>query len=168
MNNRNDGGKQNLFEILNAIQNHIRLQDTKAEGLLTAIGIIFSFSLFSIDAIINKSSNIKILIYIFGALYLLSFLISIILLIVSLFPMRRKEDKELLFPLYAIDIYKMSTKDDFEKQIIKEINENVLLSQIKACSKISYIKENCVRFSVFTIAASVVFLVAGIVLLVAL
>lgn len=160
--------KPNLFEILDAIQNHIRLQDTKAEGLLTAIGIIFSFSMFSIDAIINKSSNIKILIYIFGALYLLSFLISIILLIVSLFPMRRKEDKELLFPLYAIDIYKMNTKDDFNKQIRKEINEDVLLSQIKACSKISYIKENCVRFSAFTIAASVVFLIVGIVLLIAL
>lgn len=168
MSNKQIENTNDLFEILDSIQNHIRLQDTKAAGLLTVIGIIFSFSMISIDTIFTKTNNARITIYIVGGIYLLFFLVSVVLLIISLFPMRRKENKDFLYSKYAIDVYKMTKNENFKELIKKEISEEDILTQIKACSKIAFIKENCVRVSAFTIATSVFLLLAIIILIIVL
>lgn len=163
----NNDQKNALLDILNSVQEHIRLQDTKAVGLLTAIGIVFSFSLFSLDNILSiDSSYIKIIIYICGLIYLISFLISIVLLIVALFPMRKKKSNNRFFPKYAIDVYKMTKSSNFSDKILRDINNDDILDQIKICSKIAFVKENCIRISTFSIVSSVFLLSIIIVLII--
>ena len=78
-------------ESLSAIQGTIANYDNKAGVLLTAVGIVFGFSLFSIQELLNKKDAAKVFCYVFGILYLLAFVTSLILLVLIVFPRGRNK-----------------------------------------------------------------------------
>ena len=155
-------------DILSSIQKSIEISDNKAASLLTAIGIIFGLSAFSISELHSKSSNQAqfVCICVFGIAYLISFLVSITLLVSVIFPRRkhRKDRSSHFYKRYSEDVYR-----SFQSKTAGEIlggptpNE-VLLLQIERCSQISHWKETLLRCSVFSISAFALFLTALIVL----
>lgn len=156
-------------ESLVAVNATIANCDNKASALLTAVGIVFGFSLFSVQELSNKQDVVKILSYIFGALYLIAFVISIILLVLIVFPRRRKKKEEgnkIDYPLYSEDLYEHLTKGDIDSFVEDGYKNDVLLEQIKVCTRIAHTKENMLRVAVGFIVAFTISLVALVVCLV--
>lgn len=156
-------------ESLSAIQGTIANYDNKAGVLLTAVGIVFGFSLFSVDEFSNKGDAIKVFCYIFGALYLLAFVTSLILLVLIVFPRgRNKKEKEnkIDYPLYSEDLYSHVKNGDADSFIKDGNTDSAALDQIKVCSRIAHTKEILLKAAVISIIAFTVCLVALVVCLV--
>lgn len=156
-------------ESLSAIQNTIANYDNKAGVLLTAVGIVFGFSLFSIQELSKKPDIVKVFCYVFGILYLLAFVTSLILLVLIVFPRGRnkKEEKNKTeYSLYSEDLYN-HVKNDNTDSFIKEGNNNsAVLDQIKVCSRIAHTKEVLLKAAVISIITFTACLVALVVCLV--
>lgn len=150
-------------ECLFAIQGTIANYDNKAGVLLTAVGIVFGFSLFSIQELSNKTDIVKTFCYVFGSLYLLAFVTSLILLVLIVFPRGRnkKEEKnktEYLF--YSDDLYNHVKSGDVDSFVKNGNSDNAVLDQIKVCSRIARTKEVLLKAAVISIIAFTVCLVA--------
>ena len=86
---------ENSKKCLDAAVATISNCDNKANSFLMAVGIVFGFSMFSIQELLVKSSVIKTLIIIFGTLYLFCFFSTIVLLISIVFPrLRNKKERK--------------------------------------------------------------------------
>lgn len=158
-----------LKESLFAIQSTIANYDNKAGVLLTAVGIVFGFSLFSIQELSNKTNVAKVFCYIFGTLYLLAFVTSLILLVLIVFPRGRnkKEEKNKIeYPFYSNDLYNHVKKGDVESFIKDGNSDNAVLDQIKVCSRIAHTKEFLLKAAVVSIIIFTVCLVALVVCLI--
>lgn len=159
----------NFKESLSAIQGTIANYDNKAGVLLTAVGIVFGFSLFSIQELANKTDTVKVFCYIFGIFYLLAFVTSLILLVLIVFPRgRNKKEKEnkTEYPLYSEDLYNHVKNGDIDSFIKEGNNDSAALDQIKVCSRIAHTKEVLLKAAVISIVAFTVCLVALVVCLV--
>ena len=156
-------------ESLSAVQSTIANYDNKASALLTAVGIVFGFSLFSVQELSNKTDTIKVFCYIFGIFYLLAFVTSLILLVLIVFPRRRnKKEKEnkIDYSLYNEDLYEHLNKGDIDTFVKDGYTDDGTLDQIKVCSRICHIKETLLRAAVISIIVFTVCLVALVVALV--
>ena len=156
-------------ESLSSVQSTIANYDNKAGVLLTAVGIVFGFSLFSIQELDNKSDTVKVFCYIFGILYLLAFVTSLILLVLIVFPRgRKKKEKEnkIEYPLYSEDLYNHVKNGDIESFIKDGNADSAVLDQIQVCSRIVHTKEILLKAAVISIVAFTVCLVALVVCLV--
>lgn len=156
-------------ESLSAIQGTIANYDNKAGVLLTAVGIVFGFSLFSIQELTNKTNTVKVFCYIFGILYLLAFVTSLILLVLIVFPRgRNKKEKEnkTEYPFYSEDLYNYVKNGDVDSFIKEANNDSAVLDQIKVCSRIAHTKEVLLKAAVISIITFTVCLVALVICLV--
>ena len=156
-------------ESLSAVQNTIANYDNKAGVLLTAVGIVFGFSLFSIQELSNKTDVVKAFCYIFGALYLLAFVTSLILLVLIVFPRgRNKKEKEnkIEYPLYSEDLHNHIDKGDLDLFVAERNCDSAVLDQIKVCSRIAHTKEALLKVAVASIIAFTICLVALVICLV--
>ena len=159
---------KNFDTSLSSLHNTISNCDNKAGVLLTAVGIVFGFSLFSVRELSEKTGLVKTLSYIFGLLYILFFVISLILLVLIVIPRRRNKkesENKIEYPFYSEDLYNHSEKEDLIEFIRNGSNEKSLVDQIKICCRISHEKETLLRYSVFSIILFSLFLVALIVCL---
>lgn len=160
---------ENKFkESLTAVNGTIANYDNKAGVLLTAVGIVFGFSLFSVQELSNKQDAVKVCSYIFGILYLVAFVTSIILLVLIVFPRRRnKKEKEnkIDYPLYTEDLYEHLNKGDIDTFVKDGYKDDAILDQIKTCTRIAHTKEKLLRAAVGFIIAFAVCLVALVVCL---
>ena len=157
--------KDTLESLLVTITNY----DSKAGTLLTAVGIVFGFSLFSIQELSNKTDTVKVFCYLFGILYLLAFVTSLILLVLIVFPRGRnkKEEKNKTeYSLYSEDLYKRVKSGDVDSFIKEENSDNAVLDQIKVCSRIAHTKEFLLKAAVISIIAFTICLVALVVCLI--
>ena len=157
-----------LEDSLSAIQSTIANYDNKAGVLLTAVGIVFGFSLFSIQELSNKTDVAKAFCYIFGTLYLLAFVTSLILLVLIVFPRGRNKEEEknkIEYPLYSNDLYNHVKKGDVDLFIKDGNSDNAVLDQIKVCSRIARTKEILLKIAVISIVTFTVCLVALVVCL---
>ena len=155
-------------ESLSAVNGTIANYDNKAGVLLTAVGIVFGFSLFSVQELSSKQDAVKVCSYIFGILYLVAFVTSIILLVLIVFPRRRnKKEKEnkIDYPLYTEDLYEHLNKGDIDTFVKDEFKDDAILDQIKVCTRIAHTKEKLLRAAVGFIIAFAVCLVALVVCL---
>ena len=150
-------------ESLSAIQGTIANYDNKAGVLLTAVGIVFGFSLFSIQELSNKTDVVKVFCYIFGILYLLAFVTSLILLVLIVFPRgrnKKENNNKIEYPLYSGDLYGHVKNGDVDS-FIKDGNTDIaVLDQIKICSRIAHTKEVLLKAAVISIIAFTICLVA--------
>ena len=156
-------------ESLSAVQGTIANYDNKAGVLLTAVGIVFGFSLFSIQELSNKTDVVKVFCYIFGILYLLAFVTSLILLVLIVFPRRRsKKEKEskIDYPLYNEDLYEHLKQGDTDTFVKNGYKYDASLDQIKTCSRICHTKEVLLRTAVVSIIVFTICLVALVVCLI--
>ena len=156
-------------ESLSAIQNTIANYDNKAGVLLTAVGIVFGFSLFSIQELANKSDTVKVFCYIFGILYLLAFVTSLILLVLIVFPRgrnKKEEENKAEYPLYSEDLYSHVKNGDVDSFIKEGNNDSAILDQIKVCSRIAHTMEGLLKAAVISTVAFTVCLVALVICLV--
>ncbi len=157
-----------LEESLSAIQSTIANYDNKAGVLLTAVGIVFGFSLFSIQEFSNKTDVAKVFCHIFGILYLLAFVTSLILLVLIVFPRGRnkKEEKNKTeYSLYSEDLYNHVKNDNVDSFIKDGNSDGAVLDQIKVCSRIAHTKEFLLKAAVVSIIIFTVCLVALVVCL---
>lgn len=160
--------ENNYKESLSALNVTIANCDNKASALLTAVGIVFGFSLFSVQELSSKQNIVKIFSYIFGALYLIAFVISIILLVLIVFPRRRKKKERnsgIGYPLYSEDLYEHFLEGDMDSFVEGGYKNDALLDQIKVCTRIAHTKENLLRAAVWFIVGFTISLVALIVCL---
>lgn len=156
-------------ESLSAIQGTIANYDNKAGVLLTAVGIVFGFSLFSIQELANKKDAVKVLCCIFGSLYLLAFVICLILLVLIVFPRgRNKKEKEnkVDYPLYSEDIYNHVKNKDIDSFVKDGNSDSAVLDQINVCSRIAHTKEVLLKAAVISIIVFTTCLVALVICLV--
>ena len=155
-------------ESLSAVNGTIANYDNKAGVLLTAVGIVFGFSLFSVQELSSKQDVAKVCSYIFGILYLLAFVISIILLVLIVFPRRRnkkeKENKK-AYPLYTEDLYEHLNKGDINTFVKDGYKDDTVLDQIKVCTRIAHTKEKLLRAAVGFIIVFAICLIALVVCL---
>lgn len=154
---------------LDAVQNTISNCDSKASVLLTAVGVVFGFSIFSVQELANKSGTIKTLVIVFGILYLLSFLAAIVSLVLIVFPRgRNKEERkrQIDYRLYPEDLFKHSKEGDLKEFLSKEDNKDVVIEQIKVCSRIAHTKEVLLRLATISITIFSLLLVFLVVLLI--
>lgn len=154
---------------LSAIQSTIANYDNKAGVLLTAVGIVFGFSLFSIQELSNKTDIVKVFCYIFGILYLLAFVASLIILVLIVFPRGRnkKEEKNKTeYPLYSDDLYNHVKNGDIDSFTKEGNNDSAVLDQIKVCSRIAHTKEVLLKAAVISIITFTVCLVSLVICLV--
>ena len=159
----------NFQESLSAIQSTIANYDNKAGVLLTAVGIVFGFSLFSIQELSNKTDVVKVFCYIFGILYLLAFVTSLILLVLIVFPRGRNKEEEknkTEYPLYNDDLYNHVKNGDIDSFIKDGNGDGAVLDQIKVCSRIARTKEILLKTAVVSIIAFTVCLVTLVVCLI--
>ena len=156
-------------ESLSAVNGTIANYDNKAGVLLTAVGIVFGFSLFSIQELSNKTDVAKVFCYVFGILYLLAFVTSLILLVLIVFPRgRNKKEKKnkIEYPLYSGDLYNHVKKGDAESFIKDGNSDNAVLDQIRVCSRIAHTKEILLKAGATSIIVFTVCLVALVVCLI--
>ena len=154
---------------LSAANGTIANYDNKAGVLLTAVGIVFGFSLFSVQELSSKQDAVKVCSYIFGILYLVAFVTSIILLVLIVFPRRRnKKEKEnkIDYSLYTEDLYEHLNKGDIDTFVKDGYKDDAVLDQIKVCTRIAHTKEKLLRAAVGFIIAFAVCLVALVICLV--
>lgn len=145
--------KYSAKETLDAIQATIKNSDEKAVALLTATGILFGLSAFSLDALKGKTDQVqKVFINIFGCAYLVCFVALITLLVLTIFPRRKKTENinqiALRYKNYGEDVQRAIDDNKLEELLYKEPSLAVLESQIIDCSRISKIKATLLRVSV--------------------
>ncbi len=156
-------------ESLASVQNTISNCDNKASVLLNAVGVVFGFSIFSVQELANKSGVIKTLVFIVGALYLLSFLVAIVSLVIIVFPRGRNREerkRQIDYCLYPEDLFKHSKEEDLKEFLSKEDDEDVVIEQIKVCSRIAHTKEVLLRLATISITIFSLLLVFLVVLLI--
>lgn len=139
---------------LESINNTILNYDNKANALLTALGIVFGFSLFSLQEISQKTGILKIFTLIFFAIYLISFFISLLFLILIIYPRGRnktEKEKKKECALYYKDIYLHKDSEDFKNFLKCSTNEEGVLEQIRICARIAHTKEQLLIYSVVSI-----------------
>ena len=143
---------------LAALQATIANYDSKAATLLTAVGVIFGFSLFSVGEIMGKTGPAKTAILIIGSIYIAVFLACITVLSLVVFPRRRnkKEDGDKVeYPLYSGDLFNHLKKGDLKTFLNQGVSEEAILDQIKVCARIARTKETLLRvFGVLVICFS--------------
>lgn len=155
----------NTKNSLECIQKSIASFDNKATSLLTAVGIIFSFSLLSLDTLDGK--ELSVWFYISAGLYLLSFLVSIVCLILVIVPRgKNKKEKEIKCNLYQRDVYESLDDKNFKDFIEKESADEVILSQVRSCVRIAHIKELFLLIATIAIISMAIALNAVILLLI--
>lgn len=145
-----------------AIAESIRNSDNKAGVLLTAVGIVFGFSLFSVEAFPKEDGVRRLFAIAFCALYLLSFVVSLLLLVIIVCPRRRNAQEKLRrkdYFLYAEDLYVHSKNGDLSSFLEKDCDKEAVLEQIRICSRISHQKETLLKMAAFSISVFVVSLV---------
>ena len=155
-------------ESLSAVNGTIANYDNKAGVLLTAVGIVFGFSLFSVQELSSKQDAVKVCSYIFGILYLVAFVTSIILLVLIVFPRRRNQkekENKIDYPLYTEDLYEHLNKGDIDTFVKDGYKDDAILDQIKVCTRIAHTKERLLRAAAGFIIAFAVCLVALVVCL---
>lgn len=157
--------KYSAKETLDAIQATIKNSDEKAVALLTATGILFGLSAFSLDLLKDKTNEVqKVFINIFGCAYLVCFVALIALLVLTIFPRRKKAESlkktDLYYKNYGEDVQRVIDGKQLKELIYKEPTLAVLENQIVDCSKISRIKETLLRISVWLLIALAVCLAA--------
>lgn len=151
--------------ILDSIQHTIENCDNKASHLLTAVGIIFGFSIFSIEQIVTKQGIVRIAIGYVGALYLLTFLGSITLLVLVVYPRNKKrKDSSLDYNRHSEDLFVRLDDPNLESFIDTE-NTNAIIDQIKECTKIAHIKTILLKIASIIIVVFGLLLVSLVVLL---
>lgn len=158
----------NKKEILESNFKTISNCDSKAASLLTAVGIIFSFSMFSISDLSNTNGWVLKLIHIFGIAYIVVFIAIISILVSIIFPRRRnKKEKKVKveYQLYSEDLFNHIKKNDFENFVDVKNNDKGLLDQIKVCTRIAHTKENLLMVSSLLTIVFAIILTALIVLL---
>ena len=151
--------KDTLESLLVTINNY----DSKAGTLLTAVGITFGFSLFSIGEIINKEGPIKTVIYILGVFYIVSFLSCIIVLSLIVFPRgrtRKENNNKIEYPLYLRDLFQHLKSGDLDDFLNKGYSKEAIVDQIKTCARIAKTKETLLRIFTILIIAFSAFLVS--------
>lgn len=156
-------------ESLAAVNNTIVNCDNKASVLLTAVGIVFGFSMFSAQELANKSGTIKTLVIVFGILYLLSFLAAIVSLVLIVFPRgRNKEERkrQIDYPLYPEDVIKHVKKEDLEDFLSKEDNKEAIIDQVRICARIAHTKQLLLRLATISIIVFSLLLVSLVIFLI--
>lgn len=159
---------ENSLESLNAVQTTIQNCDNKANSMLSAVGIIFGLSLFSVSEIIAKSCPIKLFILILGGIYLSVFIIIISLLVLIVFPRRRNKIETtrcIEYSRYSEDLYKHIDDKKLNEFVEKDINLEAVIDQIKNCARIAHLKENLLRIVTCFIIVFAILLVSILVLL---
>ncbi len=154
---------------LDAVNNTISSYDNKASVLLTAVGVVFGFSMFSTQELASKSGAVKTLVIIVGSLYLLSFLATIVLLVMIVFPRgrnKKERTKQIDYHLYPEDLFKQTQKGELEGFLSKEDGNEAVIDQIKVCARIAHAKEVLLRFATVSIIVFSVLLVFLVVLLI--
>lgn len=140
--------KNELKEILFSLHQTISNYDNKAIALLSAVGIVFGFSMFSLNELINRCGVIKVLTMIVGSSYLLCFVVTIALLVLIIFPRRRnREEKKRAkeYKFYSEDLYKHLKIGDICDFTSCDGEEDALVDQIMNCTRITHIKETLLR-----------------------
>ena len=161
--------KKELEEILTALSGTISNCDAKAAALLSAVGIVFGFSMFSVSEIQSKDLNIRIWIYVVGSLYLLAFMATIVLLTLTIFPRRRtakEKQRKVEYNRYHEDLFQHLESNDLDEFVKKEATDDAIIDQIKNCSRIAHVKENFLRASAVFIAIFSLLLIGVVILLV--
>lgn len=141
-------------ELLSNTQEQIRNCDNKASLLISAVGIVFGFSLFTFDLLKEKISQRNILVIIGGIIYLLSFLLTVVILIAVIYPRgRNKKEKEKIkeSPLYFEDIYANKDNGDITNFLNKDDYKQSIIDQISICARIAHIKTLLVKIACFVI-----------------
>lgn len=87
-------------EIFDEIEMQINKMDNKAGLLISAIGIVFAltidlFSVFSQDGFLNANKWYIVLSYFFASVYIISFVVSMLFFVLTIFPRKNKKQKEL-------------------------------------------------------------------------
>lgn len=161
---------ENRKDTLQALSAMIVNYDNKATALMTAVGVVFGFSLFSIQEFQNKSGLAQVTAYVFGTIYLIAFATSIVLLVLVVLPRSRSKKERLVktdYPLYFKDVYCHVRTGDAQAFVDAGVSEFSLMDQIKVCSRIANTKERLLFAAVVSIvvfAASLVSLVVCLVL----
>lgn len=161
--------RKSADETLSALFSTIKNSDEKAVALLTAAGIIFGLSAFSLEILKDKTNNVhKIFINVFGCTYLVLFVLLVTLLVLVIFPRRKalKDGKNvtLWYKNYGEDVQKAIDNEKLKELLYKEPQLEVVEDQIIRCSKISRRKETLLRFSVWVLVALTICLAVLIVL----
>ena len=160
--------KKEMNEVLTALSATISKCDAKAGALLSAVGIVFGFSMFSVNGIDSKDDAVKVWIYIIGSLYLLAFMMTIAFLTMTIFPRRRtsrEKAKAIDHNRYHEDLYLHLKSGDLGEFAKKEPSEEAIVGQIENCTRIAHTKENFLRASSILIAVFSILLIGVIVLL---
>lgn len=161
--------KSQALETLSSILGTIKNSDEKAASLLTAAGIIFGLSAFSLDMLTGKTNDVqKVFINIFGCAYIVCFIALIALLVLVIFPRRKSindsKKTALYYKNYGEDVQRAINQNSLKTLLYTEPSLEVIEDQIVRCSKISRWKENFLRVSVWVLVALTVLLSALIVL----
>lgn len=164
-----DRKKELALETLDSIQDTIKNSDNKAASLMTAAGIIFGLSAFSINELQNKTNCVQnTLIYIFGTLYVICFIVLIFFLVLIVLPRRKnkveKQNKALFYKNYSEDVKEVIKDKGLSELIYKETQLDILEDQIKKCARISHKKETLLRLSVWVLLFLIVCLATLLVL----
>ena len=155
--------QERLSEILNSVQTTISNCDNKAMLFLTAVGVVFGLSSFSTDSLYNKQGSLKIAIIIIGLLYLLTFICSVVTLILVVYPRgkNKKESKnKKYYQRYSEDLYYHLKNGSIDNFVNSELCEDVIVDQIKVCTRIAHLKQTLLKISSILVIAFISFLIA--------
>lgn len=160
--------KERLNKILDSIQATISNCDNKAMLLLTAVGLVFGLSSFSTDSLYNKQGSLKIAIIIIGLLYLLTFISSIVMLILVVYPRgkNKKESKnKKYYQHYSEDLYYHLKNGSIDSFVNSELSEDVIVDQIKVCTRIAHLKQILLKISSILVIVFISFLITLIIII---
>lgn len=160
--------KERLIKILDSVQTTISNCDNKAMLFLTAIGLVFGLSSFSTDSLYNKQDSLKIAIIIIGLLYLLTFICSVVLLILVVYPRgkNKKESKnKKYYQCYSEDLYYHLKNGSIDNFANSELCEDAIIDQIKVCTRIAHLKQTLLKISSLFLIAFISFLIALIIII---
>ena len=159
---------ENSKKCLDSVIATISNCDNKANSFLTAVGIVFGFSMFSIQELLGKNGAVETLIIVFGILYLLCFISTIVLLVLIVFPRRRnkiEKSRKIDCQYYSEDLYRHLSADDIETFVVEDVKTDAIVDQIKNCTRIAHIKESLLRVATILIILFALFLVCLVVCL---
>ncbi len=137
-------------KILDSIYSSIKNSDQKASSMLTAVGVIFAFSIFPINNLQQKNEKIRTVIIVFAIIYFMLFILLIGILLCAIYPRRKNRiDDKYLYNMYSEDVYKAVKNNCLEDLINKNASDDVVNDQIIQLSKIAHTKETLLRLSVY-------------------
>lgn len=127
-------------EIFNVIEMQINKMDNKAGLMISAIGIVFAltlelFSIFLQEGFSEANNCYKFLSYFFAAIYVTSFILSMLFLILVIFPRKNKKQKTTNKETFHINYYydlselqrcNSSNKENRDKIFLESLNEEII------------------------------------------